>query len=783
MVSVFRRWLRIAAGVTGPGPREARLRRAVAGKVVLVTGASEGIGAATARRLAKAGATVLLVARTAARLAEVQAQITAAGGTAYAHPADLSRPEEAEALGEELLARYRRVDVVVHCAGRSIRRSVADTADRFHDLRRTIDLNYLGPAQLLLVLLPAMRATGGGHVVNIATAGLALPAQNWSSYLASKAAFDTWLRCAAPELRPQGITVSTIYCGLVRTRMSAPTPHYRRLPAMSAEEAAAMVCRAVAYRRGTTQAWWARLGELPATAFKGTTQRVLSLQPRLAPATDAVRALSGVGVLRPGRLARLARAWRRYGSTLAAAAAAGPPGEVALVDADGPVRGAELMATARRVAAGVHRRLGVNPGDRVAVSCGPHRGFVISTVALGLLGAEAVLLAPDLPARRRAEVLARERVVALIHDGAADGPGTGRRASDQANGDGVRTAAWPSLIDDPARLPRPRRAGRMVVLTSGTTGTPRGVRRRLTLRGLLGPVTTHLRLVPLRPGVPIVVAAPPHHGYGLTYLSAGLTLGLPVVLAAGADPARLVQLTADYRAQLLAALPVQLAQVCDLPDVPDLPDLRAVITGAAPLSPDLCRRLGERFGDRVFNLYGTTEAGWAAIAGPADLRAAPGTVGRPPYGVALRVLDPAGQPLPPGQVGQVHVRGWEPGGAWRATGDLGRLDRAGRLTLLGRVDDLVVSGGENVYPGPVAEVLTAHPDVCEARVEPVPDPVFGQRLRAWVRLHPGATLTEEGLRAWAAQRLSRAERPRDIVWEESNPPPRSAPGRDGPEWG
>lgn len=759
VVSVFRRWVRIAAGVTGPGPREARLRRAVAGKVVLVTGASEGIGAATARRLGRAGATVLLVARTESRLAEVREQITAAGGTAYVHPADLSRPEAAEALGEELLARYRRVDVVVHCAGRSIRRSVADTADRFHDLRRTIDLNYLGPAQLLLVLLPAMRLTGGGHVVNVATAGLAAPAQNWSSYLASKAAFDIWLRCAAPELRAQGITVSTIYCGLVRTRMSAPTPHYRHLPAMSPEEAAAMVCRAVAYRRRTTQAWWARLGELPATAFKGTTERVLSLQPRLAPVTDAVRALSGVGLLRPGRLARLARSQRRYGSTLAAAAVAGPPDTVALVDAGGPVPRADLMAAARACAAGAHRRLGVGPGDRVAVSCGPHRGFAVSTIALGLLGADAVLLAPDLPADRLAEVLTRERVVALIHD---RGPGSAWSGS--AAG-GLPAAEWSSLAGDPARLPRPRRAGRMVVLTSGTTGTPRGVRRRLTLRGLLGPVTTHLKLVPLRPGVPIVVAAPPHHGYGLTYLSAGLTLGLPVVLAAGLDAARIVELTAHHRAQLLAALPVQLSRICDLPDLPELPDLRAVITGAAPLSPALCQRLLERFGDRVYNLYGTTEAGWAAIAGPADLRAVPGTVGRPPYGVELRVLDPAGQPLPPGQVGQVHVRGWEPGGAWRATGDLGRFDRAGRLKLLGRVDDMIVSGGENVFPGPVAEVLAGHPDVHEVRVEPVPDPEFGQRLRARVRPRPGAALTEESLRTWAAERLSRAERPRDIVLE------------------
>src|SRR5581483_6301953 len=145
-------------------------------------------------------------------------EIVAAGGVAYAHPADLSSPAAAAALATELLRRYRRIDVVVSNAGRSIRRSVADTADRFHDIERTAGVNYLGPVQLLLVLLPAMRAGGGGHVVNVSTAGMAAPAPHWSAYLASKAAFDTWLRSAAAELRRDRVAVSTVYFGLVRTR-------------------------------------------------------------------------------------------------------------------------------------------------------------------------------------------------------------------------------------------------------------------------------------------------------------------------------------------------------------------------------------------------------------------------------------------------------------------------------------------------------------------------------------------------------------------------------------
>jgi short-subunit dehydrogenase len=191
----IRRFWKVASGVAVRGVGDKALREAVDGRVVLVTGASEGIGAATAKRLGAAGAVVLLVARTEARLVQVRDAIVAGGGTAHVYAVDLSEPERAEELAVRLLKEHRRVDVVVSNAGRSIRRSVADTADRFHDVLRTIDLNYLGPVQLLLVLLPAMRAAGRGHIVNVSTAGVAFPAQNWSSYLASKTAFDTWLRC------------------------------------------------------------------------------------------------------------------------------------------------------------------------------------------------------------------------------------------------------------------------------------------------------------------------------------------------------------------------------------------------------------------------------------------------------------------------------------------------------------------------------------------------------------------------------------------------------------
>jgi acyl-CoA synthetase (AMP-forming)/AMP-acid ligase II len=305
----------------------------------------------------------------------------------------------------------------------------------------------------------------------------------------------------------------------------------------------------------------------------------------------------------------------------------------------------------------------------------------------------------------------------------------------------------------------------MFVLTSGTTGVPRSVSRPLPLGMLLGPVSTHLALTPVRRGEPIVVAAPPHHGYGLTYLAAGLVLGAPVVLVPGGDPDRILSALAEHRAGLLFALPIQLRRICDLPAsrYPALDSLRAVVSGAAPLTADLCERLRDRFGDRTFNMYATTEAGWAAMATPADLRAAPGTVGRAPRGVRVRVVEPDGTPLPPCRIGEIQIRGWHPDGQWLGTGDLGHVDLAGRLFVDGRLDDMIVSGGENVYAGPVAAIVTSHPDVADALVEPVADAEFGQRLRATVEVHPGRSLTADQLRTWLETRLSPAERPREIT--------------------
>jgi len=233
------------------------LRAAVGGKVVLVTGASFGIGEALALRLGAAGARVILAARSGARLEAVVQQIKAAGGQAQALPVDLTVPEQVEAAAQELAAIPGGVDVVVHNAGKSIRRSLGRSLDRAHDFQRCMAVNYLGPVQLQLGLLPAMLTRKAGHIVNVSSVGVGLPAvPRWAAYLASKSAFDVWMAAAAPELRQAGIHCSSIYLGLVHTRMSAPTPGYRGLPGQTPDEAAQVICRALIRRPRSIGPWW-----------------------------------------------------------------------------------------------------------------------------------------------------------------------------------------------------------------------------------------------------------------------------------------------------------------------------------------------------------------------------------------------------------------------------------------------------------------------------------------------------------------------------------------------
>lgn len=269
----------------------ASLRHTVTGKVVLVTGASFGLGEATAKLLAAAGATVLIVARSKDKLDAVAAEIQATGGQVFSHACDLSDIAQVEDLLAQIQQQHGRVDILINNAGKSIRRSVTLSFDRFKDYERTNAINYLGPVRLVLGLLPMMQANGGGHIVNVSTIGVRVPpGARWAAYQASKGAFDIWLRSVALEMERFGITTSSIYMALIYTRMSAPTPLYRVMPGLYPDEAAHLIERAIVEKPVEISPPWLGMAENTSILLRRPTQWVLKTLYRLTSDSSAAKA-------------------------------------------------------------------------------------------------------------------------------------------------------------------------------------------------------------------------------------------------------------------------------------------------------------------------------------------------------------------------------------------------------------------------------------------------------------------------------------------------------------
>ena len=235
---------------------------------MLITGASYGIGECLAECLAETKAHLLLVARTAEKLREVKQRVELRGGRADAFPCDLTNVTEVQALLQKLGQLPDGIDIFVNNAGKSIRRSIFESLDRLHDFTRTMNLNYFGPVQLMLSLIPTLLAKQG-HVINVSAVNVLLaPAPKWAAYQASKTAFDQWFRSVGPELNARGVSTTSIYLPLVRTRMIEPTKEYEKMPAMQPEQVAQLICRAINSRRRTYAPWWLMVAQLTSVLFR-----------------------------------------------------------------------------------------------------------------------------------------------------------------------------------------------------------------------------------------------------------------------------------------------------------------------------------------------------------------------------------------------------------------------------------------------------------------------------------------------------------------------------------
>jgi acyl-CoA synthetase (AMP-forming)/AMP-acid ligase II len=512
----------------------------------------------------------------------------------------------------------------------------------------------------------------------------------------------------------------------------------------------------------------------------------------------AVKVLIDTGMLnpnRPDRFIAAVRALGKWGPTPAGgfiAAALRNPDNVAVIDDFGSLTYQQLHGRTNALAHGL-RTLGVQAGDGVAVLCRNHRGFVDATVAASKLGANVLYLNTGFSGPQTCDVLDREKAVAVIYDSEFTDVVAG------AVENRIQIVAWhdghtpvptiEQLIEDnPATdLTPPDSHGRVVILTSGTTGTPKGA-PRTTPKSLDSAVALFSR-IPLRARQTTVIAAPLFHAWGLAHLTMGMGLSSTMVIQRRFDPEQTLAAVATHKATALAVVPVMLQRILALPeDVRaryDTSSLRVVAVSGSALTGELATRWMDAFGDNLYNLYGSTEVAWATIASPEELRMAPGTAGTPPLGTIVKIFDENDREVPQGETGRIFVgndmlfEGYTSGDTkamienLMSVGDMGHYDENGLLFVEGRDDDMIVSGGENVFPSEVEDLLAARPDVADCAVIGVPDDEFGQRLKAFVV--PKSEVSDDELKSYVKDHLARYKVPREVVFLEELP--RNASGK------
>jgi len=526
------------------------------------------------------------------------------------------------------------------------------------------------------------------------------------------------------------------------------------------------------------------------------------LPSALGDAAFELRVFSEVGLVRPMRPDKLARVAERYihwGVSPALGSAANAithPDSTAIIDEAGALTWSE---THRRSNALAHalKDEGIGLGDGVAIMCRNHRYFIEATMACSKLGAVALYLNTAFAGPQLADVMEREQPEAMIYD---------REFTEMLSGvsGGLRRyVAWEDEVERTDQttveqlitgarhddLEAPEQHGRYIILTSGTTGTPKGAQRSQP-EGLSA-LAALLSKIPRRYGETVMIAAPLFHSWGFLHFILSLPTAAAMVLRPRFDPEDTLRAVAEHRARVLAVVPVMMQRILALPEETkrryDLSSLEVTAASGSSLPGELATKWMDEFGNNLYNLYGSTEVAWASIATPEDMRAAPGTAGRPPRGTVIRIVGEDGNDVEPGDTGRIFIgnqlafEGYTGGedkehlGELLSSGDVGHFDEDGRLFIDGRDDEMIVSGGENVFPREVEDLLTGHDAVKEAAAIGVEDEEFGQRLLAFVVKEEGKDVSEDDLKGHVKSNLARYKVPRGIVFVEELP--RNATGK------
>jgi len=494
-----------------------------------------------------------------------------------------------------------------------------------------------------------------------------------------------------------------------------------------------------------------------------------------------------IAPMRPDRYVKMAAAMRREGMGMTvgfAGAAQRCPDRPGLVDELGTLTWRQLDERINALAAALQDLPSGQP-KVVGIMCRNHRGFVEAVVAANRIGSDVVLLNTSFAGPAMADVVNREGVDAAIYDEEFTAT-VDRALADKP--DATRIVAWTdgqheltveNLITDHAgqQPERTGRKGKMILLTSGTTGSPKGANQSGGSAGI-GTLKAILDRTPWRAEETIVIVAPMFHAWGFSQLIFAASMACTVVTRRKFDPEATLDLVDRHQATGLAVVPVMFDRIMDLPvEIRNRysgKSLRFAAASGSRMRPDVVTAFMDQFGDVIYNNYNATEAGMIATATPADLRAAPDTAGRPAGGTEIRILDAEFNELPTGEVGGIYVHndtqfdGYTSGTTkdfhtgFMSSGDVGYLDEAGRLFVVGRDDEMIVSGGENVYPIEVEKTLAAHPEVAEAAVIGVADEQYGQRLAAFVVLEPGSSATTDILKQHVRENLANYKVPREV---------------------
>jgi len=518
---------------------------------------------------------------------------------------------------------------------------------------------------------------------------------------------------------------------------------------------------------------------------------------------EVFRVLAGTGIIRPVRpdaLVRMGIAFARWGFTPATGwgvGAAQYPKEKAVIDDFGSLTFAEMDEQSSAIATALADK-GVKEGAAVGVLMRNTRWMLLTLSALSKIGADAVLLNTGFGAPQIADVCESEDAKAVIYDAEFDNLfeeardemlyvlGYVAEDEQEVKGDKLTLA---DLLDTEIKLGRPSHRSRQIILTSGTTGKPKGAPR--SVEGP-EPAAAFLSKIPLKARGTTVIAAPIFHAWGMAHLGLALMLSSTIVLTRKFDPETTLRQIDESKADGLVAVPVMLQRIMELDesvrDKYDTSSLRVVAASGSALPGDLATRFMDAFGDVIYSLYGSTEVAYATVANPQDLRDAPGTAGRLVMGTTIKLIDQqSGEEVPQGEVGRIFVgnpfifTGYTGGqdkdriGDLVASGDVGRFDEQGRLFIEGRDDEMIVSGGENVFPAEVEDLLSKLDGVRECAVVGVDDEKMGQRLAAYIVKDGSGDVSEKSVQDYVKQNLARHKVPRDVHFIDELP--RNATGK------